>query len=99
MKKEKKTISMNIPIKWFYDNKITTNISQISGTILFIIIERKHIKVNQHFTKEKVKEGAQCMTHATTSEQMADVSTKQLGRSVFERLMGKLGMLNIFFPT
>ena len=39
------------------------------------------------------------MAYVPTSEQVADIFTKRLSRSIFEKFMGKLGMLNIFAPT
>ena len=39
------------------------------------------------------------MTYVPTSEQVADVFIKGLHKSVFEKVMGKLGMSNIFISA
>ena len=77
---------------FFCDNKITIDISHN----LVYHDKTKHIEVDRHFKKEKIEEGTLCMTYVPMSEQVADIFTKWQGRSIFEKLMGKMGMLKIF---
>ena len=59
----------------------------------------KHVKVERHFIKEKIEEGTICMVYVPTSKQTVDLLTKLLTRLVFEKLVDKLGMFNVFFPA
>jgi len=83
------------PLKIYCDNKAAINIShnpvQQDRT--------KHVEVDRHFIKEKIEEGIICMTYVPTADQVADLLTKGLGRPMFEKLVDKLGMFNVFSPA
>jgi len=83
------------PLKIYCDNKAAINIShnpvQHGRT--------KHVEVDRHFIKEKIEEGIICMTYVPTADQVADLLTKGLGRPMFEKLVDKLGMFNVFSPA
>ena len=56
----------------------------------------KHIDIDCHFVREKIQRGIVFIQHLATTEQLADVLTKGLGRLQHEYLVSKLGMKNIF---
>ena len=55
----------------------------------------KHIEVKHHFIQEKVSAGQVKLEYIPTSEQLADIMTKPLGRIAFERLWCQLGLVKI----
>ena len=59
----------------------------------------KHVKVDQHFIKEKLDIGLICMPYVSTKGQLADVLTKGLASQEFQIITCKLGMDNIYSPT
>ena len=52
-----------------------------------------------HFIKEKIKNGEICMFYVSTTKQVIDLFIKSLGRLMFEKLIYKLGMWNVFGPA
>ncbi|CAA7401329.1 unnamed protein product [Spirodela intermedia] len=59
----------------------------------------KHVEVNCHFIKEKIKNGILTIQHIRSEEQCAYIFTKGLYGPTMRRLLGKLGMENIHSPT
>ncbi|XP_019251410.1 PREDICTED: uncharacterized protein LOC109230361 [Nicotiana attenuata] len=59
----------------------------------------KHIDIDCHFIREKIKAGIIKTIHVNTKEQIADVLTKGLGRTQHHHLLCKLGVKNIFLPS
>ena len=55
-----------------------------------------HVEVDKHYIKEKIENGQICMNYIPTGEQLADVLTKGLPKKQFEKMIGKLGMEDIF---
>lgn len=88
-------VPIYLPIKLYCDNKAAINISlnpvQHDRT--------KHVEVDKHFIKEKIEEGTICMTYVPTTRQTADVFTKGQPQQLFEDLISKLDMINIYNPT
>ena len=83
------------PMKLYYDNKAAIDISHNP-----VHHDRtKHVEVDRHFIKEKIEEGVISMTYVPTSQQTADLLTKGLVKPVFEKLVDKLGMFNVFCPA
>ena len=56
----------------------------------------KHIEVDRHFIKEKLKEGVVCMSYVPSEHQLANILTKELNSSMFHDLVFKLGMEDIY---
>jgi len=87
-------LKIDAPLKLFCDNKAAINMAlnpiQHSRT--------KHVEIDRHFIREKVEDGIMCLTYIPTRLQTADILTKGLSEEIFERLVGKLDMVNIYYP-
>lgn len=57
----------------------------------------KHIEIDCHLVLEKLQSGVITTAHLVTNEQPADLFTKALGSTQLHFLLGKLGVLNLFF--
>jgi hypothetical protein len=55
----------------------------------------KHIDVKYHFIREQVEQGSVCIDYVRTSDQLADILTKALGRMIFQGLRRRIGMTEI----
>ncbi len=55
----------------------------------------KHIRVDCHFTREKIADGTIKLVQIPTEKNVADLFTKPLGPQLFTYFHSKLGMLNI----
>ena len=58
----------------------------------------KHVEVDCHLIRDKILERMIKTFHVATNAQVADVFTKALGFNSFTRLIGKLGLKDIFMP-
>ena len=59
----------------------------------------KHIETDCHYVREKLLAGVISTSHVRTSQQVADMLTKALGRQQFQYLSGKLGIRYLQAPT
>ena len=59
----------------------------------------KHIEIDCHFIRDKIKAGEVDTAYIHTQQQLADILTKGLPRAQHEHLISKLGVLNVFAPT
>nr|KYP33177.1 Copia protein [Cajanus cajan] len=59
----------------------------------------KHIEVDKHFIKEKLDSGMICTPYVSTQNQLADILTKGLKCTNFERIISKMGMENTYSPA
>ena len=59
----------------------------------------KHVEVDRHFLKEKIEDGTICIPHVASTEQTADILTKGLPRPLFEKLICKLGLFDVYNPA
>lgn len=59
----------------------------------------KHIEIDCHFVRDKVKDGTIQMQHIGTAEQLADLMTKALSIKQHEYLVSKLGVIDIYQPS
>lgn len=82
-------------MEFYCDNKATISIAHNP-----VHHDRtKHVEVDRHFIKEKLDEGMVNLNYIPTRQQAADILTKGLPRTSFEKLACKLGMINIFAPA
>ena len=80
--------TLKLPIKLMCDNKSAISISENP-----VQHDRtKHVKVDQHFIKEKIEEGIIELPFVRSEEQLADILTKAVSGGVFEIILGKLGI-------
>ncbi|XP_074266497.1 uncharacterized protein LOC141589772 [Silene latifolia] len=59
----------------------------------------KHIEVDCHFIRDEILNGLIKPSYVPTKVQLADIFTKALGRTAFEDLLSKLGVVNLHAPT
>ena len=82
------------PMKLYYDNKfiiIVHNPVQHDWT--------KNVEVDRYFIKEKLESGLICTPYVPTHGQLADILTKGLTNSSFQKVTSKLGVDNIYSPA
>lgn len=56
----------------------------------------KHLEIDCHVVREKCNEGLMRLLPLSSSDQTADLLTKALHPGPFQRLISKLGMVNIY---
>ncbi|CAA0806422.1 cysteine-rich RLK (RECEPTOR-like protein kinase) 8 [Striga hermonthica] len=56
----------------------------------------KHLDIDCHFVRDKLKTGFVLPQHISTHQQLVDLFTKLLSGSRFKSLTGKLGMVSHF---
>ena len=79
----------------YFDNKSAINIAHNP-----VQHERtKHIEIDRHFIKEKIEGGLICTPYVSTENQLADLFTKGLNATSFQRYISKLGMEDVYFPA
>jgi len=82
-------IQVPLPITMFRDNKAAQHIAQNPA-----FHERtKHLRIDCHYTRDKVLEGFLHTAHAP-SEQLADLMTKPLSEAQHSYLSSRLGLLD-----
>ena len=59
----------------------------------------KHIELDCHFVREKIKASLLAPSYLRSRDQLADIFTKPLGGEAYQRLFSKLGVLDISIPT
>lgn len=55
----------------------------------------KHIDLRYHFIRDCLEDGSISTSYISTSDQLADILTKSLGRVKFQELRAKIGMVQI----
>lgn len=56
----------------------------------------KHIEIDCHFMRERIKSGIIQIKYINTKEQLADLLTKGLGTTQHHVLLDKLGVFNVY---
>jgi hypothetical protein len=83
------------PINLYCDNKAVIQIAhnpvQHDRT--------KHVEIDRYFIKEKLDQKIICFPFVNSANQLADVLTKTVSNKDFYRMIGKLGMIDIYAPT
>jgi len=59
----------------------------------------RHIEMDCHFIRDKIQDGSIKTKHVASTNQLADVFTKPLGKEIFSSMIRKLGVLDIHSPT
>lgn len=87
-------VRIDEPIKIFSDSKSAIQIAKNP-----VYHDRtKHIEIDCHFIREAIQKKLVETIYVPTTEQLADMLTKALGRQQFEYLLCKLGMINLYHP-
>lgn len=58
----------------------------------------KHIEIDSHFVKDKVSDGMLRLVHVNSKHQLANVLTKVVPTPLFNSLLSKMGIFNIYDP-
>ena len=88
-------VPITLPISVFSDSNLAI---QLANNPVFH--ERtKHIEIDCHFIRDKIKSGLIQAIHVHSQDQVADLLTKGLSQAQHAHLLGKLGVLNILHPA
>lgn len=89
---EELKIKYEAPVHLYCDNQSTISIAHNP-----VHHDRtKHVEVDRHFIKEKIDEGIIKIEYVHTDQQLADILTKGLSEKIFDFLINKLGLINIY---
>ncbi|XP_042988889.1 uncharacterized mitochondrial protein AtMg00810-like [Carya illinoinensis] len=59
----------------------------------------KHIEIDCHIIRDKIRSGLLTAVHTSSHEQIADIFTKVLGRELFHHFLCKFGITDLHVPT
>ena len=83
------------PMNLYCDNKSAIEIAQNP-----VQHDRtNHVEIDRHFIKEKLENKVLRLPYVKSDDQLADILTKAVTGRVFHRLLGKLGLDDIYAPT
>lgn len=85
-------VTTKSPMKLYSDNKAAINIAHNP----IHHDSTKHVEVDRHFIKEKIKYGSICIPYVSSAEQTSDILTKGLSRPLFGKMINKLGLFNVY---
>jgi hypothetical protein len=55
----------------------------------------KHIRIKYHFIRSCLEDGSIKGEHISTTDQLADIFSKSLGKAKFEEMRGRIGLKQI----
>jgi hypothetical protein len=55
----------------------------------------KHIRIKYHFLRSCLEDGTIKAEHVSTTDQLADILTKSLGKAKFQEMRGRIGLKQI----
>ncbi|XP_070008357.1 uncharacterized protein LOC142165103 [Nicotiana tabacum] len=87
-------VDVELYVNILIDSKVAI---QIAANPVFYELT-KHIEIDYHFRREKIKNGPVKAEYVATKEQLADILTKGLTRIQHDYLLSKLGVLDVFIP-
>ncbi|GMI90277.1 cysteine-rich RLK (RECEPTOR-like protein kinase) 8 [Hibiscus trionum] len=58
----------------------------------------KHIEVDCHFIRDKVRDGFLKLFHVSSANQLADIFTKALHSPAFHGFISKMGLVDLYQP-
>ena len=83
-------VSVQLPFTMFCDNKVAIHIAENP-----VFHEwTKHLRIDCHYTRDKLLEGFLKTTHVSSQDQLADLMTKPLSELQHNHLSFKLGLLD-----
>lgn len=85
-------ITVCSPTKLYSDNK--SAISIVNNPVQHD--QMKHVRIDRSSIRNKIERGGIDLCYISTHAQEADILTKSLPKPTHERLVGKLGMQNIY---
>ena len=80
------------PMKLYCDNKAAINIAHNPVHH----DQTKHVEVDQHISKQKIEDGTLCIPYVSSTGQTVDILTKGLPRPLFEKVLCKLGLFDVY---
>ena len=75
-------------MKLYFDKKIAINI--VHNPVQYDRI--KHVEIDMHFIKIKLRNGLICTSYLKTRDQQVDILTKEITSKLFYYIISKLGI-------